>query len=92
MNNITTNKSTKRQNYQKKKKKKRSTHEIFITLKITKKHEVIMKKQRKVLKVCTRSLQKTFQKLKREHGRKGIWKKRKKNMNEIVTEMLQKIM
>ena len=90
MNNIITNKSTKRQNYQKKK-KKRNTHEIFITLKITKKYEVIMKEQRKVLKVCTRLLQKTFQKLKREHGRKGIWKKRKKNMNEIVTEMLQKI-
>ena len=65
MNNITTNKSTKRQNYKKKKKKKRSTHEIFITLKITKKYEVIMKKQRKVTKVCTRSLQKIFQKLKR---------------------------
>ena len=51
MNNITTNKYTK---------KKRITHENVIALKIIKKHKIIMEKQRKVTKGCFGLLHKTF--------------------------------
>ena len=60
MNNITTNKSTKMQYFEKSKEKKRITHENVITLKIIKNYKIIMEKQRKVTKACFGLLHKTL--------------------------------